>query len=96
MSKTATKRWINNLTAQQRPTMQNHSTINDNLRMPTSHPVLAQITINVIDFHNFCLMAERNFDTNIVGYDDLKDGRMIVYVACASQETVDRLVHAWC
>lgn len=75
--------------------MQNHSTISHHLTMPASHPVLAQITINVIDFHNFCRMSEQAFDTNIIGHDDPQDGRMIVYAACSSQDTVDRLTYAW-
>ena len=75
--------------------MQNHSIISDHIRMPNSHSMLAQITINVIDFHNFCLMAERTFDTNIIGHDEPENGRVTVYVACSSDETVDRLTYAW-
>jgi len=79
--------------------MQNHSDsiIDDEIKMPASHPVLATITINVIDYVNFWRMAERTaFDTNIIGHDaPQENGRMTVYVACTSRETVDRLVYAW-
>ncbi len=74
---------------------QTDSTVSDQIRMPTSHPVLATITISVIEFHNFCRMAERTSDTNIIGHDEPEDGRMTVFVACSSNETVDRLMYAW-
>ena len=77
--------------------MRNHNDciISDHIRMPNSHSMLAQITINVIDYHNFCRMAEQTFDTNIIGHDEPKDGRMTVFVACSSTATVDRLMYAW-
>ncbi len=63
--------------------------------MPASHPTLALITINVIDFYNFCRSGERNTDVNIVGHDEPKDGMMTVFVACANEEIKTLLIDGW-
>jgi hypothetical protein len=62
--------------------------------LPTSHPNLAAITIDPADWYDFQRLDADNPATHIVGHDIL-DGRMTVFVACASHEVRRRLEDGW-
>jgi hypothetical protein len=64
-------------------------------QLPSSHPVLAQVDIEPADWHDFHRLDADNPATHIVGHDIL-DGRMTVFVACASDEVRQRLEDGWC
>ena len=53
------------------------------LRLPRSHPVLAEISIDPVDWFEFQQANEDNPVTRVLGHDTPCDGRMTVYVACA-------------
>ena len=63
----------------------------DRFRLPSSHPILAQTTIDPADWFRFRELYKDNPATRILGHDDPEDGAMIVYIGCASPETQRRL-----
>jgi hypothetical protein len=67
------------------------STANHRFHLPVSHPVLAEVDIEPADWHDFHRLDADNPATHIVGHDTPIDGRMTVYVACASNEVRKRL-----
>jgi hypothetical protein len=67
----------------------------DRFQLPASHPHLAMITIDPADWHRFQQLGEDNPAVLILGHNDPADGHMIVYTACASQETLRRLEDGW-
>lgn len=73
--------------------------MNDNItkkfRMPKSHPVLCELTIDVMKWYRFQQLNEHTEETNIVGYDDPEDGQITVWVACASEDVKDALEDGW-
>lgn len=64
-------------------------------RLPPSHPVLATLAIDPVDWHRFQQLDDDNPATRILSHDDPLDGQLIVRVACASEETRQRLEHGW-
>jgi hypothetical protein len=75
--------------------MRYHDITVGRFRLPPSHPFLAEIAINPADWPKFQQMVEDNPATKLVGRDDPRDERMVVYVACASKETRRRLEDGW-
>lgn len=73
--------------------------MNDNntkrFRMPKSHPVLAEITINVMSWYRFQQLNDHTQETNIIGHDDPAGGQITIYVACASEDVKDALEDGW-
>ena len=65
------------------------------LRMPKSHPVLCELTIDAMKWYRFQQLNEHTPETNIVGYDDPENGEITVWVACASEEVKDALEDGW-
>jgi hypothetical protein len=65
------------------------------LRLPPSHPILAQITIDPADWHQLQQLDDANPTTQIIGHDDPEDGLMTVFIACASDQVRDRLLDGW-
>jgi hypothetical protein len=63
-------------------------------RLPSSHPVLALVDVEPADWHDFQRLDADSPVTHIVGHDVL-DGRMTVFVACASDEVRQRLEDGW-
>jgi hypothetical protein len=63
----------------------------DRFRLPASHPILAEITLNPADWSRFQQLYSDDPATRILGHDDQKDGAVIVHIACASRETRQRL-----
>ena len=65
-------------------------------RMPKSHPVLCELTIDVMKWYRFQQLNDCTSETNIVGHDDpTKDGQITVYVACANEDVKDALEDGW-
>jgi hypothetical protein len=67
----------------------------DRFRLPTSHPYLAEIAIDPMDWFRFEQMVGDTPATRIVGHDDPCDGWLTAYVACASEKTRRRLEDGW-
>lgn len=74
--------------------------MNDNIRkqlhMPKSYPVLCELTIDAMKWYRFQQLNEHTPETNIVGYDDLKNGEITVWIACQSEDVKDALESGWC
>jgi hypothetical protein len=75
--------------------MRYHDITCDRFRLPPSHPILLHLRIDPADWFKFEQMADDNPATRIVGRDEPRDERMIVHVACASEETRRRLEDGW-
>jgi hypothetical protein len=60
-------------------------------RLPSSHPILAQITIDPADWPRLQQLYSDNPATRILGHDDPENGVLTVYISCASLETRRRL-----
>ena len=73
----------------------NDDTISKRFRMPKSHPVLCELTIDVMKWYRFQQLNDNTPDTNIVGHDDPEDGEITVWVACANEEVKDALEDGW-
>jgi hypothetical protein len=63
-------------------------------RLPTSHPVLAQVEIDPADWYDFQRLDADNPATHVLDHQ-MTDGRMTVFVACASDEVRQRLEDGW-
>ena len=70
-------------------------TARTSLRLPPSHPVLAKVSIDPVNWFEFQQANEDNPATRILGHDTPCDGRLTVYVACASMAVRDRLYDGW-
>jgi len=70
-------------------------TIAERFHMPTSHPVWAQITIDLVDWYDFQRLNENRTETNVVGHDQPRDGRITIYLACVSEEIKESLEDGW-
>jgi hypothetical protein len=60
-------------------------------RLPSSHPVLAEITIDPADRDRLQQLCIGNTTTRILGHDAPQAGEMVAYVACVSLAVRDRL-----
>jgi hypothetical protein len=67
----------------------------DRFRLPASHPILSEITIDPVNWHDLQRLDADDLTMHIVGHDAPQDGQMTVYVACASRAVRDRLEDAW-
>ena len=67
----------------------------DRFKDPPSHPILAEVTIDPVDWFRFQQLDEDNPATRILGHD-ISGARMTVYVACVSEEVRIRLEDGWC
>ena len=65
-------------------------------RLPSSHPILAEITIDPVHWHDLQRLDADDLTIHIVGHDEPQNGKMVVYVACASHAVRDRLEDCWC
>ncbi len=63
-------------------------------RLSASHPFLAEVVIDPVDWFDFERLDANSPVTRIVGHDIL-DGRMTVFVACSSDEVRQRLEDGW-
>jgi hypothetical protein len=64
-------------------------------RLPPSHPVLATLTIDPVDWQKLERMTEDNPVVRLLGHDEPHDEQMVVYLGCASHATRDRLEDGW-
>jgi hypothetical protein len=71
------------------------SAVGNRFRLPSSHPILAEISIDPVDWCDLQRLDADNAATQIVGQDASNNGRMIVFVACASDEVRRRLEDGW-
>jgi hypothetical protein len=69
--------------------------IDDRFRLPRSHPIPAEITIDKADQHRFEQLSEDNPDVEIVGYDAGPGGRVTMFVACTSDAVRQKLDDGW-
>jgi hypothetical protein len=60
-------------------------------RLPPSHPVLAKIIIDPVDWSRLEQLCSDNRATRILGCDDQENGAVTVSIACASLEIRRRL-----
>jgi hypothetical protein len=67
----------------------------DITRLPASHPILAEITIDPADWFRLEQLDAGNPGTQIIGHDGSQSGRMIVRIACASDEVKRHLEDGW-
>ena len=54
--------------------------------MPKSHPVLCELTIDVMNWYRFERLNDNTPETNIIGYDEPHLGQVTIYIACVSDE----------
>ena len=69
--------------------------VGDRFRLPASHPILAEITIDPAHWYDFERLNADNPATRILGHDKPRNGLMAVFIACASEETRTRLEDGW-
>jgi hypothetical protein len=74
--------------------MKDHNII-ERLSMPMSHPVPVAVTINLVDWFNFQRLNDNRPETNVIGHDEPRDGRITIYVACVSEEIKKLLEDGW-
>jgi hypothetical protein len=70
-------------------------TSGDRFRLPPSHPILSEITLDPADWYDFQRLNADNPATIVVGHDEPLGGLMIVYTACSSDEVRRRLEDGW-
>ena len=66
----------------------------DRFRLPASHPVLAQVTIDPLDWYRFQQLDEDNPATRILGHE-MTGATLTIYLACISDEVRDRIEDGW-
>jgi hypothetical protein len=64
------------------------------VRLPRGYPVLAEVSIDPIDWCRFEQMVGDTPATRIIAHDPC-GGRLVVYVACTSTSVGDRLRDGW-
>jgi len=64
-------------------------------RLPASQPVLATLSIALLEWQDFQRLDADNPDTTIVSYTDSQSGMVTAYVGCISDEARDLLEAAW-
>lgn len=67
----------------------------ERFRLPASHPVLAQVDIDPAEWFRLEQLDADNPGTQIIGHEVPQDGRMTVFIACASAEVKRRLEDGW-
>jgi hypothetical protein len=70
-------------------------TASNRFRLPPSHPILAEIVIDPVDWVQFERLNDDNPAARILGHDTSSDGRMTVFVACSSDGVRKRLEDGW-
>jgi hypothetical protein len=71
------------------------SAMGNRFRLPASHPILAEISIDTGRLYDLERLNADNPDTRIVGHDNPDNDRMTVFVACSSEEVRRRLEDGW-
>jgi hypothetical protein len=66
-----------------------------NFSLPKSHPVLCELTIDVMDWYRFQRLNEDAVGSKIIKHNEPEDGRMTVYVACAANDVKEALEDGW-
>ena len=67
----------------------------DRFQLPSTHPILATLSIDPADWHRLQELNADNPATRLLGRDEPHDERLTVYVACASREVRRRLEDGW-
>jgi hypothetical protein len=71
--------------------------LSNRFRLPPSHPILAKVIINPVDWFRIECLDDDNPAICILGHDAPQNGKKAVYVACASFVALDRLEEdVWC
>lgn len=70
-------------------------TANNRFRLPASHPILAKIVLDPVNWYDIQRLNADNPATQIVGHDEPHNGQMTVYIACASEEVQRRMEDGW-
>ena len=65
--------------------------LSNRFRLPPSHPILAKILIDPVDWFRIERLDDDNPTIRILGHDAPQNGTMAVYLACASIAVLDRL-----
>jgi len=58
----------------------------DRFRLPPSHPILAEIVIDPVDWFQLERLNADNPATRILGHGVPRNGQMAVFIACASKK----------
>ena len=69
--------------------------VSNRFQLTSSHPYLAEITIDPVNWHDLQRLDADDLTIHIVGHDAPRDGQMHVYVGCASAAVRDRLEDGW-
>jgi hypothetical protein len=69
--------------------------VGDRFQLPSSHPYLAEIVIDPVNWHDLQRLDANDLTIHIVCHDAPRDGQMNVYVGCASAAIRDRLEDGW-
>jgi hypothetical protein len=70
-------------------------TASDRFRLSASHPLLAEVIIDPVNWDYLQRLNDDNPAIRILGHDAPKGGLMRVFVACASATIRDRLEDGW-
>jgi hypothetical protein len=62
---------------------------------PKTHPYIASITIDPVDFGRLQRMAENQPELRFIDFDDSKPDTWVVRIGCASRAVVAGLKDAW-
>ena len=65
------------------------------IRLPATHPILAEIVIEQEKWYDLQRLNADNEDTRIVGHDPPRGAKITVFIACASEDVRDRLEDGW-
>ena len=67
----------------------------ERISLPKSHPILLELHIDPVDWHQLNRLTEDDPGIRIMGHDEPANGLMTVRIACASTAVRDGLSDAW-
>ncbi len=65
------------------------------VQLPRGYPVLAELSIDPVDWFRFEEMVGDTPVTKIIGRGDACNERLVIRVACAAKSVADRLRDGW-
>ena len=65
------------------------------ISLPKSHPYIASVTIDPVEFQRLRQRAEDQPELRFLGFDDDKPDNWTVRIGCASRAIASKLEEAW-
>jgi hypothetical protein len=75
--------------------LQEHSMRYHEISPPSSHPHVAEITIDPVHFRRLQRLTEDHPEVRLLNFDDREPDCWTVWIGCASEVVLDRLEDGW-